>query len=73
MSTIRLHLPDDLDLELQRQSTALEISKSDLAREALKRHLRVSEFRSLRTNLLARAKASGINADGDATEAKHDD
>ncbi len=73
MSTITLHLPDDLDLELQRQSTALGISKSDLALEALKRYLRLTEFRSLRTKLMARAKASGINTDEDATEMKDGD
>ena len=73
MSTITLHLPYDLDLELQRQSTALGISKSDLALEALKRYLRLTDFRSLRTKLMARAKASGINTDEDATEMKDGD
>ena len=46
-----------------RLSTALGISKSDLAREALKRYLRVAEFRTLRTKLVARAQAGGINTD----------
>lgn len=70
MSTITLHLPDDLDIELQRQSTALGISKSNLAHEALKRYLWVMEFRSLRKNLVAHAKASRIDTDEDATEMK---
>jgi hypothetical protein len=37
MSTLTLRVPDDLDKALQRQSAALGISKSDLARKALKR------------------------------------
>ena len=68
MATITLRVPDDMDRALQRQSTALGISKSDLAREALKRYLRVTEFRSLRTKLVARAQASGINTDEDVFE-----
>jgi len=63
--SITIRIPDDLDLALQRHSTALGISKSDLARESLKRYLRVTEFRSLRTQLVARAQASGINTDFD--------
>ena len=40
MSTLTLRVPDDLNKALERQSAALGISKSDLAREALKRYLR---------------------------------
>lgn len=68
MGTITLRVPDDMDRALQRQSTALGISKSDLAREALKRYLRVTEFRSMRARLVARAQASGINTDEDVFE-----
>jgi predicted transcriptional regulator len=57
MSTLTLRVPDDLDRALERQSAALGISKSDLAREALKHYLRVAEFR---TKLVARAQASGL-------------
>jgi predicted transcriptional regulator len=69
MSTLTLRVPDDLDRALERQSAALGISKSDLAREALKRYLRVAEFRTLRTKLVARAQAGGINTDDDVFEA----
>ena len=69
MSTITLRVPDELDRALERQSTALGISKSDLAREALKRYLRVAEFRTRRTKLVARAQAAGINTDEDVFEA----
>jgi hypothetical protein len=46
-------------------ASALGISKSDLAREALKRYLGVVEFRRLRTKLVARAQGGGINIDED--------
>jgi predicted transcriptional regulator len=68
MSTLTLRVPDDLDKALERQSAALGISKSDLAREALKRYLRVAEFRTLRSRLVVRAQARGINTDDDVFE-----
>jgi predicted transcriptional regulator len=68
MTTLTLRLPDDLDKALERQSAAMGISKSDLAREALKRYLRVAEFRTLRSRLVARAQAGGINTDEDVFE-----
>src|SRR5208283_4016276 len=68
MSTLTFRVPDELDRALERQSTALGISKSDLAREALKRYLKVAEFRTLRTKLVARAQAGGINTDEDVFE-----
>jgi predicted transcriptional regulator len=68
MTTLTLRVPDELDRALERQSTALGISKSDLAREALKRYLRVTEFRTLRARLIARAQAGGINTDEDVFE-----
>src|ERR1700721_730391 len=68
MSTLTLRVPDDLNRALERQSAALGISKSDLAREALKRYLRVAEFRTLRTRLVARAQAGGINTADDVFE-----
>ena len=69
MSTLTLRVPDDLDKALERQSVALGISKSDLAREALKRYLRVAEFRTLRTRLVARAQSIGVNTDEEVFEA----
>jgi predicted transcriptional regulator len=68
MTTLTLRVPDELDKALERQSAALGISKSDLAREALKRFLRVAEFRTLRSRLVARAQAQGINTDEDVFE-----
>jgi predicted transcriptional regulator len=68
MTTLTLRVPDDLDKALERQSAAMGISKSDLAREALRRYLRVAEFRTLRSRLVARAQAGGINTDEDVFE-----
>jgi predicted transcriptional regulator len=68
MGTLTLRVPDELDKALERQSAALGISKSDLAREALKRYVRVAEFRTLRSRLVARAQAGSINTDDDVFE-----
>ncbi len=65
MATLTLRIPDELDQELDRQSTASRLSKSDLAREALQRYLRAARFRSLRAKLVPRAQAQGINTDED--------
>lgn len=65
MATITLRLPDELDEELERRSAAQGVSKSDLAREALRRYLLVTDFRALRKELVARARALGLNTDED--------
>jgi predicted transcriptional regulator len=65
MATITLRVPDELDKELERRSTAQGVSKSDLAREALRRYLQVTDFRALRSELVARAQALGVNTDED--------
>ena len=63
MTTLTLRIPDELDQELERQSTATRLSKSDLAREALQRYLQTVRFRSLRSKLVPLAQAEGINTD----------
>jgi predicted transcriptional regulator len=65
MATITLRVPDELDDALERQSNAAGVSKSDLAREALRRFLVVSEFQRLRAKLVRRAQARGIHTDDD--------
>jgi predicted transcriptional regulator len=65
MATITLRLPDELDRALERQSSAVGISKSDLAREALRRYLAISEFQRLRAKFVLRAQAQGIHTDDD--------
>jgi predicted transcriptional regulator len=65
MATITLRVPDDLDQALERQSRAAGVSKSDLAREALRRFLAVSDFQRLRAKLVPRAQAQGVHTDDD--------
>lgn len=65
MATITMRVPDKLDRALARQSAAAGVSKSDLAREALRRFLAVSEFQRLRNRLVKRAQAAGIHTDED--------
>ena len=65
MATITLRVPDELDEALERQSSAAGVSKSDLAREALRRFLAVSEFQRLREKLVRRAQAQGVHTDED--------
>ena len=65
MATITLRVPDELDAALERQSHAAGVSKSDLAREALRRFLTVSEFQRLREKLVRRAQARGVHTDDD--------
>jgi predicted transcriptional regulator len=70
MSTLTPRVPDELDRALERQSHALGISKSDLAREALKHYLRVAEFPTLRPRPVARAQAGGFKPDEDVFGAR---
>lgn len=65
MATLTLRVPDELQRELERCSAAQGVSKSDLAREALRRYLLVTDFRALRSELVARAQALGIDTDED--------
>ena len=65
MATITLRVPDDLDRALERHSRAAGVSKSDLARDALRRFLSVSDFQRLRAKLVPRAQALGVHADDD--------
>ena len=72
MTTITLRVPPDLDRALTRHSTAAGISKSDLAREALRRYLAVADFQRLRSRLVPRAQALGLNTDQDVFRALED-
>jgi predicted transcriptional regulator len=69
MATITLRVPEELDQALERQSTAAGVSKSDLAREALRRFLAVSEFQRLRARLVKRAQAQRLHTDEDVFRA----
>ena len=69
MTTLTLRIPDELDQELERQSAATRLSKSDLAREALHRYLQIVRFRTLRSRLVPIAQAQGISTDEDVFHA----
>lgn len=69
MATLTLRIPDDLDLELERQSLASRLSKSDLACEALRRYLRVANLQALRSELVPHAQAQDTNTDEDVFRA----
>ena len=69
MATLTLRIPDELDQELERQSAATRLSKSDLAREALHRYLQIVRFRTLRSRLVPIAQAQGISTDEDVFHA----
>lgn len=69
MSTITIRVPDALDRELEKQSKAAGVSKSDLAREALRRYLQVGTLRALRAELVPRAQRRGVHTDEDVFRA----
>jgi hypothetical protein len=50
---------------LEQESSASHLSKSDLAREALKRYLRVVKLHRVRAMLVPRAQAQGVHTDED--------
>ena len=65
MATLTLRIPDELDEALEQESSASHVSKSDVAREALQRYLRIMKFHRLRATLVPRAQALGIHTDED--------
>jgi len=65
MATLTLRVPDELDRELEKLSSQAGVSKSDLAREALRRYLQVADFRSLRARLIPLAQDQGVHTDED--------
>ena len=69
MATLTLRIPDEFDPGLEKESSASHLSKSDLAREALQRYLRVVRLQRLRAKLVPRAQAQGINTDEDVFRA----
>ena len=69
MATLTLRIPDDLDRALELQSTVSRLSKSDLAREALQRYLRVANLQALRSELVPRAQAQDIHTEEDVFRA----
>lgn len=67
--TLTLRLDKDLFHLLSKASQRAGRSRSDVAREALRRQLRLSEFESLRRRALPYAAARGFLTDEDVFEA----
>ena len=67
MKTVRLtiRLDENLDELLTQVSRQAGKSRSEVAREALRRHLRVSRFDSLRARIMPFAEARGFLTDED--------
>ena len=64
-STLTIRLDRDLDRLLTRASRRSGRTRSEVAREALRRQLRISQFESLRQRLMPFAEARGYLTDED--------
>jgi predicted transcriptional regulator len=68
MASLTVRLPDSLESALEKASRARGISKSDLAREAIERHLRVEALLRIRTRLAPHLESRGIFTEADVFE-----
>jgi predicted transcriptional regulator len=64
-STLTIRLDKDLDELLTKASRHSGKSRSEIAREALKRQLRISQFEALRKRIMPFAEARGLLTDED--------
>jgi predicted transcriptional regulator len=64
-NTLTIRLDDDLDRLLTKASKQSGKNRSELAREALRRQLRVSQFEALRKKIMPFAEAKGYLTDED--------
>jgi predicted transcriptional regulator len=64
-STLTIRLDADLDALLSKASERSGISRSELARQALRRQLRISQFDALRRRIVPFAEARGFLTDED--------
>ena len=69
MTTLTIRLDDKLEKALDRLAKTTGRSKSELAREALKRQIAVARFRELRLRTLPFAEAQGLLTDEDVFKA----
>ena len=65
MATLTLRLDDKLDRELARLAKQQGRTKSEVAREALRRQLAIQKFRALRREAMPYAAAAGYLTDED--------
>jgi predicted transcriptional regulator len=69
MSKLTIHLDEKLERYLDRLAKKTGRSKSELAREAIKRQVAVARFRELRQQTLPYAEAQGLLIDEDVFKA----
>lgn len=69
MTTLTIRLDEKLERALERLARTTGRSKSELAREALKRQIAVARFRELRRQTLPFAEAQGLLTDEDVFKA----
>lgn len=65
MGTLTIRLDDKLDRELMRLAKRTGRSKSEVAREALRRQLAIQQLRRLRREVMPYAAAAGYLTDED--------
>jgi predicted transcriptional regulator len=64
-SSLTIRLDEDLDELLTKASKALGQNRSEVAREALRRQLRIIQFEALRRKMMPFAEARGFLTDED--------
>ncbi len=64
-SSLTIRLDEDLDRLLAKASQSSGKSRSEIARESLRRQLRISRFESLRAKVMPFAEARGYLTDED--------
>jgi predicted transcriptional regulator len=64
-STLTIRLDSELQALLAKASERAGVSRSELARQALRRQLRISQFDALRKRILPFAEARGFLTDED--------
>lgn len=69
MATLTIRLDDKLDRELARLARQTGRTKSEVAREALRRQLAIQKFRTLRREAMPYAAAAGFLTDEDVFRA----
>ena len=65
MGTLTIRLDERLEKELATLAKKIRRPKSEIAREALRRHVAVQQFRQLRKQALPFAEAAGYLTDED--------
>lgn len=65
MGTLTIRLDDALEKDLEQLAKSQHRTKSDLAREMLRRRIAVERFRELRRKALPLAEAAGYVSDED--------